>query len=585
MSSFRRALKFAPLGALASLITLGIAGAAPPAPVAAAQVPAAAPVRSAFAPHAMVAAANPMAVEAGLKVLRGGGSAVDAAVAVQATLGLVEPQSSGLGGGSFMVFYDAKTHKVTAYNGRERAPAGATPDMFLNPDGTPMNHGAAMVSGRSAGVPGAIAMLHLAQSQHGRLKWSQLFAEPERLADQGFPVPGRMAAAAASRAPQAQTPDAVAYFTKPDGTRYKQGDIIRNPAYAATLRKLAAEGPKAILEGPIAAAIVAKLRQGPVPGSMTLEDLKSYRPESGPALCRPYRQYEVCTPPAPSGGPSVLEALGILSHTDIAAHGPTDPQGWYLFAQASRLMYADRDRYMGDPEFVKTPTEGLLDPAYTAERATLIGAVAGPPPPPGKPRGAPDFGPDHTLEPGGTTHFTVVDAAGNVVSMTTTVESIFGDGRMVAGFFLNNQLTDFSFSPKQSDGAPAANAVAPRKRPRSAMSPTIILDRQGRFVAAVGSPGGPAIVAYDLKAVVGMVDWKLSLQQAIELPNMIAAGNFYATEPDKYPPAVVAGLAAKGMKLTGGFGAEASGLHGIEKVPGGLRGAADPRREGISKGY
>jgi gamma-glutamyltranspeptidase / glutathione hydrolase len=578
VSSFRRALPLAFL----SLLSLGIAGAAPPVATA---PPASAPVKSAFAPHAMVAAANPMAVDAGLKVLREGGSAVDAAVAVQATLGLVEPQSSGLGGGSFMVFYDAKTHKVTAYNGRERAPAGATPDMFLGPDGKPMDRGAAMISGRSAGVPGAIAMLYLAQSQHGRLKWSQLFAEPERLADQGFPMPGRMAASAASRAPQAQTPDAVAYFTKPDGTKYKQGDIMHNRAYAAMLRKLAAEGPKAILEGPVAAEIVARLHQNPVPGSMTLEDLRSYKPEAGPAVCRPYRQYEVCTPPAPSGGPSVLEALGILSHTDIAAHGPNDPQGWYLFAQASRLMYADRDRYMGDPEFVKVPTEGLLDPAYTAERAKLIGPVAGPPPAPGKPKGAPNFGPDHTLEPGGTTHFTVVDAQGNVVSMTTTVESIFGDGRMVEGFFLNNQLTDFSFQPRQSDGAPAANAVAPRKRPRSAMSPTIILDRQGRFVAAVGSPGGPAIVAYDLKAVVGLIDWKLTLQQAIELPNMIAAGNFYATEPAKFAPAVVEALAAKGMKLTGGFGAEASGLHGIEKVPGGLRGAADPRREGVSKGY
>jgi gamma-glutamyltranspeptidase/glutathione hydrolase len=579
VSPFRRALPFA----FASLLTLGLAGAAPPAPVAAAPAPAA--EKSTIAPHAMVAAANPMAVEAGLKVLRAGGSAVDAAVAVQATLGLVEPQSSGLGGGAFMVFYDARTHKVTAYNGRETAPAGATPDMFLGPDGQPMGRGVAMTSGRSAGVPGAIAMLHLAQAQHGKLKWSELFGEAERMADQGFPVPGRMAMSAVSRAPQAQTPDAAAYFTKPDGTRVKQGDIMRNPAYAATLRKLAAEGPKAILEGPIAAEIIEKLHQAPIPGSMTLADLKGYRPQASAALCRPYRAYVVCTPPAPSGGPSVLEALGILSHTDIAKHGPADPQGWYLFAQASRLMYADRDRYLGDPDFVKVPTQGLLDPAYTAQRARLIGPVAGPPPLPGKPRGAPNFGPDHTKEPGGTTHFVIADAAGNVVSMTTTVESIFGDGRMVAGFFLNNQLTDFSFSPKQPDGAPAANAVAPGKRPRSAMSPTIILDRQGRFVAAVGSPGGPAIVAYDLKAVVGMVDWKLPLQQAIELPNMIAAGSIYATEPDKYPPGVVAGLAAKGMKLISGFGAEASGLHGIEKIPGGLRGAADPRREGISKGY
>lgn len=580
MPSFRRALPFA----LAGVLSLGLAAAAPQAQPAASTVPVA-NERSAFAPHAMVAAANPMAVEAGLKVLRAGGSAVDAAVAVQATLGLVEPQSSGLGGGSFMVFYDAKTKKVTAYNGRETAPMGATPDMFLGPDGRPMDRGTAMTSGRSAGVPGAIAMLHLAQQQHGKLAWKDLFGEAERLADGGFPAPGRMAASAASRAPQAQTPDAVAYFTKPDGTKIRQGDIVRNPAYAATLRKLAAEGPKAILEGPIAEQIVAKLHQGPIPGTMTLADLKAYKPKAEAALCRPYRAYVVCTPGAPSGGPSVLEALGILSNTDIAKHGPTDPQGWYLFAQASRLMYADRDRYLGDPDFVKVPTDGLLDPAYTAARAKLIGPVAGPAPLPGKPKGAPNFGPDHTLEPGGTTHFVVVDQWGNVVSMTTTVESIFGDGRMVGGFFLNNQLTDFSFSPKQSDGTPAANAVAPGKRPRSAMSPTIILDKAGNFVAAVGSPGGPAIVAYDLKAVVALVDWKLDIQQAVELPNMIAAGTVYATEPAKFAPGVAEALAAKGMKLSGGFGAEASGLHGVQKVKGGYQGAADPRREGTSRGY
>jgi len=497
----------------------------------------------------------------------------------------VEPQSSGLGGGAFMVYYDAKTHQTSAYNGRETAPAGATPDMFLGPDGEPMDRATAMTSGRSAGVPGAIAMLHLAQHDHGKLKWSELFGEAERLATQGFPVPQRMAASARSRAPQAQTPDAAAYFTKPDGARVSAGDIMRNPAYAATIRKIAAEGPKAILEGLIAEQIVAKLHDNPIPGAMTLADLKAYKPESGPALCRPYDAYVVCTPPAPSGGPSVLEGLGILARTDIARHGPNDPQGWYLFAQASRLMYADRERYMGDPDFVKVPTEGLLDPAYLAERAKLIGPVAGPSPAPGKPKGAPDFGPDHTLEPGGTSHFVIVDQDGNVVSMTTTVESIFGDGRMVGGFFLNNQLTDFSFSPKQEDGTPAANAVAPGKRPRSAMSPTIILDRQGRFVAAVGSPGGPAIVAYDLKALVGLLDWKLPMEAAIRLPNMIAAGSIYATEPEKLPEPVKDGLAAKKMKLISGFGAEASGLHGIEKVPGGLRGGADPRREGIAKGY
>ncbi len=543
-----------------------------------------APRPTATAGHVMVAAANPMAVDAGLNVLKRGGSAADAAVAVQAVLGLVEPQSSGLGGGAFMTYYDAKTRKVTAYNGRETAPAGATPEMFYGPDGKPMPKPQAMVSGRSAGVPGAVAMLHLAQVQHGKLAWSDLFADAERLAEQGFPAPRRMAEAASSRAPQAQQPDAIAYFTKPDGSRIKPGDTVRNPAYAATLRKIAAEGPKAILEGPIAEAIVARLQKDPLPGTMTLKDLAGYRPKATPAVCRAYRVYVVCAPPAPSGGPAVLEGLGILQRTDIASH-PNDAQGWYLFSQASRLMYADRDRYYGDPDFVDVPMEGLLAADYLDARARLIGPVAGPPPGPGKPKGAGVRGADQTQEPGGTTHFVIVDGAGNAVSMTTTVESVFGDGRMVGGFFLNNQLTDFSFSPKDKDGAPAANAVAPGKRPRSSMAPAIVLDRQGRFVAAVGSPGGPSILAFNLKALVGVLDWKLPMQEALALPNLIAVGNFYASEPDKYPPGVVAGLAAKGVTLAGGNFGEGSGLHGVEVTPAGLRGGADPRREGVAKGY
>jgi gamma-glutamyltranspeptidase/glutathione hydrolase len=579
--SYRRVLPLA----FAGLLALSSAHAQPAPARAPATAPRVGPIKQTTAPHAMVAAANPMAVEAGLKVLQAGGSAVDAAVAVQATLGLVEPQSSGLGGGAFMAYYDAKTHEVTAYNGRETAPAGATPDMFLGPDGKPMSRATAMLSGRSAGAPGAIAMLYLAHQQHGKLPWNRLFAEPERLADKGFPVPVRMAQAAASRAPQANAPDAVAYFTKPDGTKVKPGDIMVNHAYAATLRKLAAEGPKAILEGKIAQDIVAKLQQGPIPGSMTLADLKAYKPKAGPAVCLPYRAYIVCTPPAPSGGPSLLEALGILGETDIGAHGPNEAQGWYLFSQASRLMYADRDRYMGDPDFVQVPTAGLLDPAYLAERAKLIGPTAGPAPEPGHPRGAPAYATAKALEPGGTTDFAIVDAEGNVVSMTTTVESIFGDGRMVDGFFLNNQLTDFSFLPKQADGRPAANAVAPHKRPRSAMSPSIVLSRDGRFFAALGSPGGPSIIAYNLKTLVGVLDWKLPIGEAIALPNLIASGETYDAEVADFPPAVVQGLAQRNVKLVRGFGAEGSGIQGIEVTPEGLRGGADPRREGVAKGF
>ena len=540
------------------------------------------PARS---PTAMVAAANPMAVEAGLQVLKAGGSAVDAAVAVQAVLGLVEPQSSGLGGGAFLTYYDAKTRQVTAYDGRETAPAGATPELFLAAPNRPMPRREAYVSGRATGAPGAVAMLAMAQAAHGTLAWKDLFGEAQRLAEQGFPAPGRMAAAAASSAPQAAQPDAVAYFTKPDGTKVQAGDLWKNPAYAATVRRVAAEGPSAILTGPIAEAIVARAGQEPRPGTLSTADLAGYKPTSGPALCRPYRIYLVCVPDAPSGGPGLLIGLGILANTDIDKRGPADPQAWYLLSQASRLMYADRDLYVGDPAFADVPVEGLLEPAYLAGRAKLIGASAGDAPAAGKPRGAPARAADATAEPSGTSHFVVVDGAGNVASMTTTVESVFGTGRMVGGFFLNNQLTDFSFMPRDVAGGLVANAVEPGKRPRSSMAPAVVLDRRGRFVAAVGSPGGPAILAYNLKALVAILDWKLPPDQALALPNLIAIKGFYAGEADKFAPGVVDGLAARGVKVTPAQGAEGSGLHAVVATPNGLVGAADPRREGAAKGF
>ncbi len=563
---------------LAIALALGLLAAAAPA------APKTGAPRGETRPPAMIAAANPAAVEAGLTVLRAGGSAVDAAVAVQAALGLVEPQSSGLGGGAFMVYYDAATRRVTAYDGREVAPAGATPDMFRRPDGSTMGKGEAMLSGRSAGVPGAIAMLALAHKDHGKKPWSSLFGGVEALAEGGFTVGPRLADDIVGHEPQAKAPDVIAYFTKPDGTKVKAGDTLRNPAYAATLRRLAAEGPAALLAGPIAADIVRRLGEGPTPGTMTLADLAAYRPHEGPALCRPYRVWRVCAPGPPSGGLATLEGLGLLARTDIASHGPADPQGWFDLAQAERLMYADDERYMGDPAFVKVPLAGLLDPAYLEDRAKLIGDHAGPAPAPGHPAGAPAVGADATREPGGTSSFVVVDRWGNVVSITTTVESIFGDGRMVDGFFLNNQLTDFSFAPRDENGAPAANAVGPGKRPRSSMSPTVIIDRQGRFVAAVGSPGGLAIPSFVLKAIVGVLDWNLSMQQAVALPNLIAIGDFYVSEPEKFAPGVVEGLATRGVAVRGGFGGEGSGLHGVMVRDGRLEGGADPRREGVARG-
>jgi gamma-glutamyltranspeptidase/glutathione hydrolase len=486
-----------------------------------------------------------------------------------------------------MVYMDGKTHKLTAYDGREVAPGGATPALFLGPDGKPMPFGAAILSGHSAGVPGAIAMLYLAHKEHGRLPWQGLFADGERLADDGFTVSPRLAGMIASPyPPQNKAPDVIHYFSKPDGTRMTTGDLLVNHAYAATLRKIAAEGPSAILAGPIAADIVARLHEDPLPSTMTRADLAAYRPHETAPLCRPYRIYLVCSDQAPSGGMAVLEALGLLEHTDIASRGPTDPQAWLEIAEAEQLMYADRDTYEGDPAFVKVPVAGLLDPAYLTDRAKLIGTTAfAAPPAAGHPAGAPAVGLDATAEPGGTTHFVIVDADGDVVSMTTTVESIFGDGRMVDGFFLNNQLTDFSFSPATAGGLPIANAVAAGKRPRSSMAPIVVLDRQGRFVAGFGSPGGNAIPAYVIKTAVAVLDWHMSMQDAAALPNLIARGGAIQTEPKKYAPGVVDALTAKGLKMSAGFAAEGSGIHGIVKRDGGYEGGADPRREGVAIGY
>ena len=527
----------------------------------------------------MVVAANPLAAEAGRQVLKSGGSAADAAVAVQAVLGLVEPQSSGIGGGAFMVFYDARTHRTTAYNGRETAPAAAAPELFLKPDGTPMAYFEAILSGRSTGAPGALALLGQVQADHGRRPWGSLFVDAERLAGQGFKVSPRLERFANAQFPQAKAPDIAAYLTKSDGTRIKAGDVLKNPAYAATLRRIAVGGPRAFYEGPIADDIAARVQRDPG-GTLTKADIEGYRAKTSDALCRPYRVYVVCTPPAPSGGPALQEMLGILERTDIDKRGPNDPVAWFQIAQASRLAYADRDRWMGDPDFVSVPTDGLLSKAYLDARAALIGETAGPPPAPGNPPGAPGAGADSTREPGGTSHFVVVDRLGNVASMTTSVESVFGSGRMIDGFVLNNQLTDFSFTPKDREGRPAANAPAAGKRPRSSMTPVIVLDRQGRFVAAVGSPGGGAILAYNVKALVGVLDWKLTMQQAIALPNLIANGAQYSGEVDKFAPAVIQGLADRGIKLSPGRG-EDSGLHGAAVRAGRLEGGADPRREGV----
>src|SRR5580658_5737669 len=569
------------LTACALLVTCATA---PPAP---ADQPAAAPAVAAPWIHrhhakvrALVAAANPLAVDAGVSMLARGGSAIDAAVAVQAMLGLVEPQSSGLGGGAFLLYYDARTHRITAFDGREKAPEGAQPDMYLDEHGKPLTQIEAVRSGRSTGVPGAMAALWAAHREFGKLRWQELFAPAMSAASQGFKVPARLAMFLGEGSPLPPTNEVRQLFARPDGGTIEEGDLFQNPDYAHTLQRLAQEGLKALYEGPIAAEIIRLTHQAPLPGTMSETDLSSYRAEASAPLCRPYQGYSVCVPPPPSSGVSLLEMLEILEHTDIARRNANDPQAWFLFAQASRLMYADRDRYVGDPRFVSVPVERLLDPAYIKLRAPLIGTHAGAAPAAGDiplPRAR-----DATAESEGTSHFVVLDDEGDVVSMTTTVESVFGSGRIVGGFVLNNQLTDFSFIPS-ADGEPVANAVRGGKRPRSSMAPLIVLDKSGALYAALGSPGGNAILEYNAKTLVALLAWKMTLKQAIELPNLIARADTFSGEIPKFAPALLTGLRERGIELHSGH-AEGSGLHGLVRLKdGSYEGAADSRREGVAR--
>lgn len=525
-------------------------------------------------------AANPLAAGAGLNVLKRGGSAIDAAIAMQAMLSLVEPQSSSVAGGAFLNYFDARTGKLTIYDGREVAPTQATSTMFLDASGKPLPFDTAVLSGRATGVPGVMKMLELAHEEHGKLPWNSLFGDAERTADEGFIVSPRLSRMIHSDYAENHAPDVIAYFSKADGSLLGTGDRVVNKPYADFLRRLAAQGPAALYSGSTAAKIVARTHAEPLGGTMTMADLANYRPIKREAICGPYRIYLLCAPPPPASGVGLIELMGILQHTDIASRGPNDPQAWFLFAEASRLMYADRDRYVGDPAFVKVPVAGLLDPAYIASRAAQIGTTAGPPPAAGVPAGATVAARDNTYEPTGTTHLIVRDAEGNVVSMTTTVESIFGTGRMVDGFFLNNQLTDFSFSPTDEQGRPVANAVAAGKRPRSSMTPAILLTRDGKFAGAIGSAGGNSILAYVAKSLVAAVDWNMSMQDALAAPNLVARGPNFQGEVTKFSPQVLEGLRQRGIDLKPGQG-EDSGLTGVILRDGRVDGGADPRREGV----
>jgi len=525
-------------------------------------------------------AANPLAARAGLNVLKRGGSAVDAAIAMQAMLSLVEPQSSSVAGGAFMTYFDARTGKITVYDGREVAPAQATSTMFLDAGGKPLPFDTAVLSGRATGVPGVLRMLDLTHREHGRLAWNSLFGEAERTASQGFTISPRLARMIHGGYAENRAPDVIRYFSKPDGTLLNAGDRLVNKPYANFLHRLATQGISALYGGSTGAKIVARTRAAPLGGTMTMADLANYKPIKRDPVCGPFRAFLLCTTPPPGSGVGLVELMMMLDHTDIARRGPDDPEAWYLFAEASRLMYADRDKYVGDSAFVKVPVAGMIDPSYVESRARMIHLKAGPPPAAGVPAGAEVAGADATIDPTGTSHLIVRDARGNVVSMTTTVESIFGTGRMVDGFFLNNQLTDFSFSPVDEEGRPVANAVAPGKRPRSSMVPSILLTRDGRFAVAIVSAGGNAILAYVAKSLVAAIDWNEPMTRALAEPNLVARGPEFRGEVTKFSPRVLAGLRQRGVDLKPGEG-EDSGVTGVLIRDGRIDGAADPRREGV----
>jgi gamma-glutamyltranspeptidase/glutathione hydrolase len=542
-----------------------------------------------------VAAANPLATDAGYQVLRAGGSAIDAAIAVQMVLGLVEPQSSGIGGGAFLLHYDGRT--VEAYDGRETAPMAADERLFLGADGQPLPFYQAVVGGRSVGVPGTVRMLELAHREHGRLPWAALFQPAIRLAEEGFAVSPRLHALVQADAHLQKDPVARAYFFGPDGAPLAVGTRLRNPEYAAVLRRIAREGPDALYRGAIAQAIVAKV-QGHAgnPGRMTLADLAAYQPRKRAPICHAHRarghDWRICGfPPPSSGAIAVGQILGILEHTDAAslplADGLPSPDWLHFYTEAARLAFADRGLYLGDPDFVQPPAGSwmsLLAPAYLAARARLIGPHSMKAAQPGTPgRSTSRYAPSPAQVEHGTSHISIVDPYGNALAMTTTIEDQFGARQMVRGFMLNNELTDFSFAPADAQGRPVANRVQPGKRPRSSMAPTLVFDQaSGQLAMSAGSPGGALIIHYTAKTLYGVLDWGLDAQQAIALPNFGSTNGPTLLEKGRFPAATVQALQARGhevreLEMT-------SGLQAIQRTPTGWFGGADPRREGVVMG-
>lgn len=565
-----------------------------------------------------VAAANPLAADAGYRMLKAGGSAVDAAVAVQMVLTLVEPQSSGIGGGAFLLHHNGR--EIEAFDGRETAPAGANERLFMGADGKPLPFYEAVVGGRAVGTPGVVRMLELAHRQYGKLPWRQLFEPAIALAENGFQVSARMNALLANESHLKKDPIAAAYFYDRRGMPWPQGHVLKNPELAAMLRRIAIDGSSALHEGEIAQAIVNKVQQHPGnPGTLSLADLANYQARQRTPLCFDYaatpspaastnrKDYRICgMPPPGSGAMAIGQILGILRHTRAAsllpapdANGIAPSADWlHLYTEASRLAFADRAQYLADPDFVPPPAGdwmSLLDPAYLAQRARLIApgpdAKRMPTVRPGTPGGFnSSYAPMPEQPEYGTSHISIVDAHGNALAMTTSIENAWGARQMVnrglglaGGFLLNNELTDFSFAPTDSNGAPVANRVQPGKRPRSSMAPTLVFDKtSGQFVMSVGSPGGPLIIHFTAKTLYGVLHWGLNVQEAINLPNFAVIDGPTLLERKRFATSTIKALEARGHDVR--EASMTSGVQAIQATPRGLFGGADPRREGVVAG-
>ncbi len=532
----------------------------------------------------MVASGHALATTAGLKMLDQGGTAVDAMIATQLALTLVEPQSSGIGGGAFLLYHDAKGKRTWAYDGRETAPAGATAQLFVIPYGKAMTFQEGLVGGRSVGVPGVPRLLEVAHARHGKLAWAKLFEPAIEIAEKGFPVSERLHKHIGTARGLAEQPAARAYFFTADGKARPVGTVLRNPELARTLKLMAAKGADAFYAGEVARDITAAVQGHSNPGTLSVDDLAGYRVRDTEPLCGDYRAWRLCgMPPSSSGGIAVLQILGLLEPFDLAKVRPQSAEAVHLLSEAGRLAFADRNRYVADDRFVDVPTAGLIDNAYLAERSRLIlteksmGRAQA-----GTPRGVKvALADDPVDETAGTSNIAIVDRWGNTVSMTTTIEAVFGSRLMVRGFLLNNQLTDFNFLPVEN-GQAVANSAAPGKRPRSSLAPFLVFDKGGAVQMSVGSPGGSLIFSYVAKALVATLDWKMDMQAAIDLPNRGSRNGPTEIEKGTELEAVAASLKAMGHD------ARAidmpSGLQGIRRVPAGWEGGADSRREGLARG-